>query len=113
MQRICMVEGSICGLFSSGDMVGSSYISMSASICMIIWIFEKGPMKGVKFWYQLLSGIVSMVMVWGSFFATNLAQYIAIWALTSLCGWVHPTPLHLYENAFPMDPKSLFLENGE
>ena len=35
MHRICMVEGSMRGLFSSGGMVGSSYISVSVGMCMI------------------------------------------------------------------------------
>ena len=49
MHNICMVEGSICGLFNFGGMVGSSYISVSAGMCMITWVFRKGPMRGVKF----------------------------------------------------------------
>ena len=72
MHNICMVESSVRGLFNYGGMVGSSYISMSASMCMITWVFGKGLMRGVKLWYQLLSGIVSMVMVWGSFLAVSL-----------------------------------------
>ena len=51
MHRICMVEDSMCGLFSFGGMVGSSYISVSADICMITWVFGKGLIRGVEFWY--------------------------------------------------------------
>ena len=80
MHRICMVEGSMHGLFNFGGMVGSSYISVFVSMYMITWISGKGPIRGIKFWYQLLSKIVSMVMVWGSFFAASLAQCIAFWA---------------------------------
>ena len=36
--RICIVEGSMCGLFNCGRMVGSSYISVSAGLYMIIWV---------------------------------------------------------------------------
>ena len=69
--RWCIL--SIRGLFNFGGMVGSSYISVFAGMCMITWISGKGLMRGVKFWYQLLFGIVRMVMVWGSFFAASLA----------------------------------------
>ena len=95
IHRIYMVEGSMCGLFSSSSMVGSLYISMYAGMCMITWISEKRPMKGVKFWYQLLSGMVSMVMVWGSFLAASVVQCIVFWASVSLCEWTYPIPFHL------------------
>ena len=35
MHRICIVEGSMGGLFNSGGMVGSSYISVFAGMYMI------------------------------------------------------------------------------
>ena len=69
----------------------------------------KGPKCGVKFWYQFGSGMIYMVVVYGSCFAASLAQCIAFWASFSLCGWAYPIPRHLYENAFPMDPKILSL----
>ena len=73
----------------------------------------KGPKCGVKFWYQFGSGMISMVAVNGSFFAASLAQWIALWASISLCGWAYPIPCHLCENALPMDPNILSLGNGE
>ena len=49
MHNICIVECSIRGLFNSGGMVGSSYISKFAGMCMITWVSRKRLMKSVKF----------------------------------------------------------------
>ena len=32
---------------------------------------------------------------------------------SSVCGWAYPFPIHLCWNADPIDPKTLFRENGE
>jgi hypothetical protein len=60
-----------------------------------------------------MSGMTSSVMVFGLFFVANLAKCIACWAISSLCGWAYPIPLHLYWKAVPSDPKILSLANGE
>ena len=110
---MCSAEGSVLGLFSSGGIVGSSYVMVSAAKWAIMCVSGKGPVCGVKFWYQLLSGIMSMVTVFGSFLANSLAQCKACCASVSLCGWAYPIPLHLYSNAVPRDPNTLSLGNGE
>ena len=60
-----------------------------------------------------MSGVTSSVMVFGSRSAANLAQCIACWVISSLCGWAYPIPFHLYWNAVPSDPKILSLSNRE
>ena len=45
--RMCMVNGSIRGLFISIGIVGSSYVNVSAGICAITCVSWKGPMCGV------------------------------------------------------------------
>ena len=84
MQNMCKVDGFICGLFSFGNIVGSLYVIVSTSMGAITCIFKKGPIYGVKFWYQLLSEIVNIVLVLGSFFSTNLAYCMAIRTSISL-----------------------------
>ena len=44
-----MGDGSICGLFSSRGIVGSSYINVFIGICAITYVFRKGLLYGVKF----------------------------------------------------------------
>ena len=46
---MCSVDGSICGLFSFGGMVGSSCVNVSAWMCAITCALGKGPMCGLKF----------------------------------------------------------------
>ena len=46
---MCMVDGSMWGLFNSSCIVGSSYVIVSAGMCVIIRVFGKGPMYGVWF----------------------------------------------------------------
>ena len=60
-----------------------------------------------------MSGVTSSVMLFGSFLAASLAQCIACWVVSSLCGWAYPIPFHLYWKAVPSDPKILSLANGE
>ena len=45
--RMCMVNGSIRGLFISIGIVGSLYVNVSAGICAITCVSWKGPMCGV------------------------------------------------------------------
>ena len=45
--KMCMVNGSIRGLFISIGIVGSSYVNVSAGICAITCVSWKGPMCGV------------------------------------------------------------------
>ena len=42
-----MVDGSTRGLFISIGIVGSSYVIVSARICVILCVSRKGPMCGV------------------------------------------------------------------
>ena len=42
-----MVDGSTRGLFSSGGIVGSSYVIVFAGMCAITCVFRKDPMYGV------------------------------------------------------------------
>ena len=58
----------------SGFIVGWSYVIVSAAKCIITCVSGNGLSSGVRSWYQLLSGIVRIVMVSGSCFAANLAQ---------------------------------------
>ena len=44
---MCIVDGSIFGLFSSRGMVASLYITISAGICAITCLSKKGPKYGV------------------------------------------------------------------
>ena len=58
-----MVDGSIHGAFTLGGIANLSYINVSTRMCAITYVSGKGPTYGTKFWYQLLSKIVNMVMV--------------------------------------------------
>ena len=53
-------------------------------MCAITCVSGKGPMCGVWFWYHLLLGMVSMIMVLRSFFATSVAQCMVALASFSL-----------------------------
>ena len=55
MHKMCMVDGSIHGLFSFGGIVGFLFVIVSIGMCTITYISKKGFVYGVKFWYQLLS----------------------------------------------------------
>ena len=78
-----MVDGSTRGLFSYRGIVGSSYVIVSVGMCAITFVSGKSLMYGVWFWYHLLAGMVSL-MVLGLFFAASLAQYMAISTFFSL-----------------------------
>ena len=49
MHRMCMADGSICGLFNSRGMFGFLYVNVSAGIYAITCVSRKGPICGVKF----------------------------------------------------------------
>ena len=89
-----MVDGSIRALFSFGGMFSLSYVNVSVGMYTITYISRKRIMYGVKFWYQLLLGIV-IVMICGSFFAISLTQCMASYASFLIYGWAYPTPFHL------------------
>ena len=68
-----MVDGSIHNLLNSRGMFGSSYVNVSIGMCAITCVSRQKPMYGVRFWqYQLLSRIVIIVMILGSFFVASL-----------------------------------------
>ena len=108
-----MASGSICGLGVPWGIVGSSYVIVSAAKWVKICVSGKGPVYGVVLWYQLISGIISIVTVVGSCLADNLAQCIACCAISLLCGCAYPIPFHLYWRAVPIEPKILSLVYGE
>ena len=61
MQNICSVESSLLGMLSSGGIVGSSYVMVFAANWAMICVFGNGPECGLKFWYQFVSGEMSIV----------------------------------------------------
>ena len=73
MHKMCMASVSIHDLFNFGGIVGFSYVIMFASKYAFTYVSRKDPMYGMGFWYQLLLGMVSIVMVLQSFFVANLA----------------------------------------
>ena len=87
MQNICSVESSFLGMLSSGSIVGSSYVIVSAAKWAIICVSGNGPECGLKFWYQFVSGEMSIVIVPGSFLAARRAQCIACCRFVALLGW--------------------------
>ena len=54
-----------------------------------------------------------MVIALRSCKAARLAQRRAWCASFSICGWTYPLPCHLYLKAFPNDPNTISLANGE
>ena len=44
-----MVDGSICGLFSFGGIVGSSYVIVSIGMYAITCVSRNGPIYGMRF----------------------------------------------------------------
>ena len=110
---MCMASGSICGLCVPWGVVGSSYVIVSAAKRTMTCVSGNGPIVGVIFWYQLISGITIIVTVVGSYLADSMAQCIACWANSSLSGCAYPMPFHLYWRAVPSDPKILSRVCGE
>lgn len=54
--------------------MGSSYVMAAAAKWAITWVSGNGPMSGVWFWYQFVSSITNIVMVFESFLAASRAQ---------------------------------------
>ena len=46
-----MVDGSICGLFSFGGIISSSYVIVFTTMYAITCVFQKSSMYNKKFWY--------------------------------------------------------------
>ena len=68
---MCIASGSCWVVLGSSAIDGSSYVMVSAAKCIIACVFGKGPSYGERLWYQLVSGIASMVIVSGSCFAAS------------------------------------------
>ena len=98
---------------SSGGIVDSSYMMVSALKCVMTCEFGKRPSWGLRLWYQFGSVVVSIVIVFGLFFAANFAQWRACWVSFFVCGWAYMFPIHLCWNVVPIDPKTLSWENVE
>lgn len=58
-----MANGSVSGVFVILRGIGSSYVMVSAEKCVMTCVSRNGPLYGVGIWYQLLSGIISKVIV--------------------------------------------------
>ena len=108
-----MVDGSFLVRLSSGGIVGSSYMIVSAAKWAMTCVSGNGPVCRLEFWYQSVSGDISIVIVYGSFWAAMRAQWIACCISVALWGWAYPIPCHLWSNALPRDPNIMSRENGE
>ena len=89
--------------------MGSAYVMVSAAKWAMICVSGYGPECGLEFWYQLVSGEMIIVMVFGSILAARRAQCMACCRFVALFGWEYPIPFHLWSKAFPMDPNILSL----
>jgi hypothetical protein len=58
-----MVDGSFLVVLSSGGIVGSSYVIVSAAKWAMICVSGNGPVCGFEFWYQSVSGDIIIVIV--------------------------------------------------
>ena len=74
IKNICMVDGSFLVILSSGGIVGSLYVIVSAAKWAMMCVSGNGHVCGLEFWYQSLSGDISIVIVYGSFWAAMRAQ---------------------------------------
>ena len=74
MQYMCIVDVSILGLLLDGGALGSSHLMVSAAKRAITWVSGNGPVSGIWFWYQFVSGMTNSVMVFESFLAASLTQ---------------------------------------
>ena len=96
MQNICIKEGSFLGMLSSGGIVGSSYVMVFVAKWAMICVSGYGPECGSKFWYQLVSGEMNIVMVFGSVLAARRAQCMACCRSVALFGWTYLISFHLW-----------------
>ena len=67
--KYCIVDGSFLVILSSGGIVGSSYVIASAAKWAMTCVFKNGHVCGLEFWYQSIFGDISIVIVYGSFWA--------------------------------------------
>ena len=74
MQNIRSVDSSFLVVLSSGGIVGSSYVIVSAAKWAMMCVSGNGPECGLQFLYQSISWEKSMVIVYESFLATMRAQ---------------------------------------
>ena len=63
IHSICMVDDSFLVILSSGGIVGSSYMIVSAAKWAMTCVSGNGPVCGFKFWYQSVSGDIIIVIV--------------------------------------------------
>jgi hypothetical protein len=87
IQNIRSVDTSFLEILSSGGIVGSSYMMVSAAKWAIMCVSENGPVYGLKLWYQSISFEIIRVIVFGSFLATIRAQWMACCKSVALWGW--------------------------
>ena len=67
IQNIRSVDISFFVILSSGGIVGSLYMMVSAAKWAMMCVFMNGPVYGLKLWYQSISFEISKVIVSGSF----------------------------------------------
>ena len=87
MQSICSIKNYFLGILNYGGIVGSSYVIVLAAKWAIICVSGNGSECELKFWYQFVSGEMSIVIVLGSFLAARRAQCIACCRSVALLGW--------------------------
>ena len=113
IQNIRSVDISFLVILSSGGIVGSSYMMVSAAKWAMMCVSGNGPVYEFRLWYHSVSLAISKVIVFGSFLAAMWPQCMACCKSVMLWGWAKPIPVHFWSNAFPRDPNILSLENGE
>jgi hypothetical protein len=87
IQNIRSVDTSFLVILSSGGIVDSSYMMVSASKWAMMCVSRNGPVYGLKLWYQSLSFEISNVIVFGSFLAAMRAQLMVCCKFVVLWGW--------------------------
>ena len=81
------VDTSFLVTLSSGGIVGSLYMMVSAAKWAMICESGNGPVYGFELWYQSVSFEISRVIVFGSFLAAIRAQCVACCRSVMLWGW--------------------------
>ena len=74
-------------ILSSGEIIGSSYMMVSAAKWAMMYLSRNGPVYGLKLWYQSTSLEISKVIVFGSFLAAMRTQWMACCKSVALWGW--------------------------
>jgi hypothetical protein len=94
---MCIASASVRVLLGSKDIVGSSYVMVSATKCLIARVCPGRVHCMVRdFGYQLVSDIARMVTVSESCFAASHAQCIVCCVVSASFGWAYLIPFHLY-----------------